>query len=63
MDTFSDFREMISRTDIDRVIIVTPDHWHALASIGSADAKKHVYCEKPLSLTVAEERVTSGSQK
>lgn len=56
IDTYNDFREMISRSDIDGVIVATPDHWHALASIASANAKKHVYCEKPLSLTIAEGR-------
>lgn len=56
LDTYSDFREMINRSDIDGVIVATPDHWHALASIACANAKKHVYCEKPLSLTIAEGR-------
>lgn len=56
VDTFSDFREMITQSGIDGVIVATPDHWHALASIACANAQKHVYCEKPLSLTIAEGR-------
>ena len=56
VETYGDFREMLSRSDIDGVVVATPDHWHGLTSIAAANAKKHVYCEKPLSLTVAEGR-------
>jgi predicted dehydrogenase len=53
---YRDFRELLAREDIDGVVIATPDHWHAIPSILAARAKKHVYCEKPLSLTIAESR-------
>lgn len=53
---YRDFRELLARDDIDGVVISTPDHWHAIPSILAAKAKKHVYCEKPLSLTIAESR-------
>lgn len=55
-DAYRDFRELLARDDIDGVVISTPDHWHAIPSILAARAKKHVYCEKPLSLTIAESR-------
>src|SRR5262245_237564 len=53
---FNDFRELLARADIDAVVISTPDHWHAIPAILAARARKDVYCEKPLSLTIAEGR-------
>src|SRR6266446_2329575 len=53
---FTDFRELLARQDIDAVVIATPDHWHAIPAILAARARKDVYCEKPLSLTIAESR-------
>lgn len=55
-DAYVDFREIIARDDIDAVCITTPDHWHAIPAIMAATAGKDIYCEKPLSLTVAEGR-------
>src|SRR5437868_2292989 len=53
---FVDFRELLARPDLDAVVIGTPDHWHAIPSILAARAHKDIYCEKPLSLTIAESR-------
>jgi predicted dehydrogenase len=54
-----DFREVLARADVDAVQIATPDHWHAWMAVAAARAKKHIYCEKPLSLTVAQGRFMS----
>ncbi len=51
---YADFRELIGREDIQAVVIATPDHWHAYPVVLAAKAGKDIYCEKPLSLTVAE---------
>ncbi len=56
IDVYNDFREMLERRDIDAVFISTPDHWHAVTSIASMERGKDVYCEKPLTLTIAEGR-------
>ena len=52
----NDFYEILGRDDIDTVLIATPDHWHAFIAIEAARAGKDIYCEKPISLTVAEGR-------
>ncbi len=54
--SFNDFRELLNRRDLDAVVIATPDHWHAIPAILAARARKDIYCEKPLSLTIAESR-------
>jgi predicted dehydrogenase len=51
---YKDFRELIDRKDIDAVSISTPDHWHSIPAIAAAKAKKDIFCEKPLSHTLAE---------
>ena len=55
-DTYGDFRELLARDDIDAVVIATPDHWHAVTVIQSAEAGKDIYCEKPLSQTIEQAR-------
>jgi len=56
-DAYTDFRDVLDREDVDAVLIVTPDHWHAIMTLLAAQKRKDIYCEKPLSLTVADGRM------
>jgi predicted dehydrogenase len=55
-EVFTDFRKLLEMPGIDAVVISTPEHWHAIPVIAACEAKKDVYCEKPLTLFVAEGR-------
>jgi len=52
--TYTDYREMLRQKDLDIVLIVTPDHWHALPLIEAVKAGCDVYLQKPISVDVVE---------
>ena len=51
---FKGYRELLGRSDIDAVVISTPDHWHAELAMAAVRAGKDVYLQKPFTMTVAE---------
>ncbi len=56
VETFTDFRQLLDRDDIDAISIATPNHTHALITIAAAQAGKDVYVEKPISHNIWEGR-------
>ena len=62
--TYTDFREVLARPDIDIVHIPTPPHWHGPISKLAAEAGKDIWCEKPMSRTIGEgKKVVEAVQK
>lgn len=61
--TYTDFRRVLDRKDIDIVAIATPPHWHALISIAAMEAGKDVLCEKPMTRFIAEGRAVAEAEK
>lgn len=51
-----DLRHVLEDKSVDAVVVATPDHWHALATIWACQAGKHVYVEKPASHNLTEGR-------
>lgn len=56
-DAYGDYRKVLERDDIDVVSVVTPDHWHVKICIEALEAGKHVFCQKPLTLTLEENQL------
>jgi predicted dehydrogenase len=59
--TYSDFREVIERKDIDALSLAMPDHWHSIPVVIAARAGKDMYGEKPLARTIREGRIMADT--
>ena len=62
-DIYSDYRKILERKDIDVVSIATPDHWHVKIAVEALQAGKHVFCQKPLTLTLEENQLIRNACK
>lgn len=62
-DAYEDYRKILDRKDIDVVSIVTVDHWHVKIAVEALQAGKHVFCQKPLTLTLEENQLIRNACK
>lgn len=58
--TYADYRQLLEQSDLDAVVVATPDHHHAPATVRALRRGLHVYCEKPLTHTVQEARLIAA---
>jgi predicted dehydrogenase len=58
-----DYRRILDLKDVDTVSIATPDHWHARMAIDAIEAGKDVYCEKPMTKSIAEAQAVVDAAK
>ena len=61
--TYHDFRHLIDQKDIDAIVVATPDHTHAVASVAALRSGRHLYCEKPLARTISEVRIITETAR
>ena len=54
IEAYENYKDLLKRDDVDAVVIVSPDHWHALMAIDACKANKDIYLEKPLTFTIKE---------
>ena len=62
-EAFGDYRKVLDNKDIDVVSVVTPDHWHVKIAIEALEAGKHVFSQKPLTLTLEENQLVRNAAK
>ena len=61
--TYTDWRKIIDRKDVDAVFIGTPPYLHSEMAVAALQAGKHVYCEKPIGVTAAQVRAVVAAAK
>ena len=61
--TYRDFRRLVDQKNLDAIVVATPDHTHAVASVAALKSGRHLYCEKPLARTVSETRIITETAR
>lgn len=61
--TYRDFRRLLDQPGLDAIVVATPDHTHAVASMAALESGRHLYCEKPLTRTVSEARIVTEAAR
>jgi len=62
-EAYNEYERVIERKDIDAVMVITPDHWHAMISLAAMKSGKDVYVQKPMTLTIREGRLMSDAAR
>ncbi len=60
-ETYTEYRKLLDRRDIDAVVIATPVDFHKAMAVAALEVGKHVYCEKPMALTPEECRAVTNA--
>jgi predicted dehydrogenase len=60
---FRDFRDLLTRDNIDAVLIATGPNWHATASMYAAKAGKDIYCEKPVTKNISQSLILADTMR
>ncbi len=62
-DVYQDYRRVIERKDVDAVVTATPEHWRSLICVSAALAGKHLYVEKPITLTIEDGKLMRAAAR
>ena len=62
-DAYQDYRKVIERKDVDAIIVATPDHWRSLPCVPAALAGKHLFIEKPVTLTIEDGKLMRAAAR
>lgn len=61
-DLYNNYKAILDRKDIDVVSVVTVDHWHVKIAVEALEAGKHVFCQKPLTITIEEGKLINAAR-
>lgn len=62
-DAYQDYRKVIERKDVDAIVTATPEHWRSVICVSAALAGKHLYVEKPVTLTIEDGKLMRAAAR